>query len=210
MAKARSHDTRQGRGGRPEESRDPSSRRRHDGSATTTGRQRSASSALEFRSRSTPESDLDPSEPGSMTYEYPTDQQSNKKSELHGRAARPTDSRNSESRTSSSALQRRDAGRNVGGDGINVGISSSREARKNTGGDKICLHTHHHHYWILSDSLALQSVPNLRSSRKRAPLQEADKNRRQAAFPDESDVEGLAEARRPPSRNTNRRYFIDG
>lgn len=175
-----------------------------------TSRQRSASSALDFRSRSTPESDLDPSKPGSITYEYYTDQQASKKSEPHRRGARLTDSRTSESRTSSSALQRRDAGGDVGGDGITVGGSSYKEARKNAGGGKICLHTHHHHYWILSDSVALQSMPNLRSSRKRAPLQQADENCRLAAFPDESDVEGLAEARRPPSRNTNRRYFIDG
>ncbi|KAG6366368.1 hypothetical protein INS49_000545 [Diaporthe citri] len=158
---------------------------------------------------STPESDLDPSKPDSMTHEYYTDQRGSKKSEPRGRATRPTNSRTSESRTSSSALERRDAGRNVGGDGITSGESSCNEALKNTGG-KICLHTHHHHYWILSDSVALQSMPNLRSSRQRAPLQKADENCRLAAFPDESDVEGLAEARRPPSRNTNRRYFIDG
>lgn len=87
--------------------------------------------------------------------------------------------------------------------------SSYKEARKNSSG-KICLHTHHHHYWILSDSVALQSMPNLRSSRERVPLQKAGENRRLAPFPDESDVEGLAESRRPPSRNTNRRYFING
>jgi hypothetical protein len=144
-----------------------------------------------------------------MTYDYYTEQQGRKKSEVHGRAARPTGSGTSETRTSSSALQRRAAGRSVGGDGVTVGTSTYNEARKK-GGGKICLHTHHHHYWILSDSAALQSMPNLRSSRQRAPLQKADKNRRLAAFPDESDVEGMAEARRPPSRNTNRRYFIDG
>ncbi|KAK7704920.1 hypothetical protein SLS64_008268 [Diaporthe eres] len=155
------------------------------------------------------ESDLDPCKPDSLTYEYYTDQRSSKEREPHRRAARPSDSRTSESRSSSSALQRRDAGKNVGGDGITIGESSYNEARKNTGG-KICLHTHHHHYWILSDSVALQSMPNLRSSRQRPPLQKTDENRRLAAFPDESDVEGLAEARRPPSRNTNRRYFIDG
>lgn len=187
-----------------------SSRRRPDGSATATGRRRSTSSALDFRSRCTPESDLDPSAPGSMTYEYYTDQQGSKKSELHGRAARPTGSETLETRSSSSALQRRNAGSNVSGDGITIGKSSYKQARKNGGGDKICLHTHHHHYWILSDSVALQSTPNLRSSRQRPPLQKADNNCRLAAFPDESDVEGMAEARRPPSRNTNRRYFIDG
>lgn len=145
-----------------------------------------------------------------MTYEYYADQQVSKKSEPRGRAGGPTGLRTSESRTSSSALQRRDDGRNVGGDGITIGGSSYNEAQKKVGGGKICLHTHHHHYWILSDSVALQSMPNLRSSRQRAPLQKADENRRLAAFPDESDVEDLAEARRPPSRNTNRRYFIDG
>lgn len=144
-----------------------------------------------------------------MTYEYYTDQLGSKESAPRGRATRPTNTGTSESRTSSSALQHRGAGRNVGGDGITIGKGSHNEARKNTGG-KICLHTHHHHYWILSDSVALQSMPNLGSSRQRAPLQKADENRRLAAFPDESDVEGLAEARRPPSRNTNRRYFIDG
>lgn len=149
-----------------------------------------------------------------MTYEYYTDQLDSRKSKPHGRATKPNDPRTSESRTSSSALQHQDAGRNVGGDGITIGTGSYNEARKDTGG-KICLHTHHHHYWILSDSVALQSMPlqstpNLRSSRQRAPLQKADENLRLAAFPDESDVEGLAEARRPPSRNTNRRYFIDG
>lgn len=206
-ARAESCDTRPGRGRRPEDSRDLPSRRRPHGSGTVTSRQRSGSSALDFRSRSTPESDLDPS---NITYEYYTDQQASKKSEPHRRAVRSTDSRTSESRTSSSALQRQDAGGDVGGDGITIGGNSYNEARKNAGGGKICLHTHHHHYWILSDSVALQSMPNLRSSRKRAPLQQADENCRLAAFPDESDVEGLAEARRPPSRNTNCRYFIDG
>lgn len=209
-ARGWSCDTRPGRGGRPEESRDLPYRRRPDESRTVTSRQRSASSALEFRSRSTPESDLDPSKPDSLTYEYYTDQRGSKKSVPHGHASRPTDSRTSELGTSSSALARRDDGRNVGGDGITIGDSSYNEARKNTGSGKTCLHTHHHHYWILSDSVALQSMPNLRSSRQREPLHKADENRRLAAFPDESDVEGLAEARRPPSRNTNRRYFIDG
>lgn len=175
-----------------------------------TGRQRSASSALEFRSRSTPESDLDPTRPGSLTYEYYTDQQGSKRSEPHSHTARSIDPRASETHTSSSALQPRDSGRNIGGDGVAIGESTYNQARKNGGGGKICLHTHHHHYWILSDSVALESMPNLRSSRQRAPVQKADKNRRLAVFPDESDVEGMAEARRPPSRNTNRRYFIDG
>lgn len=183
---------------------------RPDGSATTSGRQRSTSSALEFRSRSTPESDLDPSAPGSMTYEYYTDHQNSKKSGLRGRAARAADSNTSETRSSSSALQRRDARSNVSGDNFSVGKSSYNQAGKKGGGGKVCLHTHHHHYWILSDSVALQSMPNLRSSRQRPPLQKAENNRGLAAFPDESDVEGMAEARRPPSRNTNRRYFIDG
>lgn len=80
---------------------------------------------------------------------------------------------------------------------------------------KVCLHTHHHHYWILSDSIALQAIPKqLRSSRERVPLQKADGNTRRvggpAGFPDEGDVEHLAELGRPPSRNTNQRYFIDG
>lgn len=174
-----------------------------------TSRQRSASSALEFRSRFTPESDLDPFEPDFMTYEYYTDLKGSKRSEPHGRAARPVDPRTSGSRTSSSARQHRDTGRKPGVDGTTIGESSYNEARKNTSG-KTCLHTHHHHYWILSDYAALQSMPNLRSSRQRVPLQRADKNRMLAAFPDESDLEGLAEVRRPPSRNTNRRYLIDG
>ncbi|KAK2613764.1 hypothetical protein N8I77_000654 [Diaporthe amygdali] len=174
-----------------------------------TSRQRSASSALNIRSRSTPESDLDPSKPGSMTYGYYTDQQGSQKSEPRGQPPRSSDSRASESRTSSSALENRKSRRKTRSCGITIGGSSYNEARKNTSG-KMCLHTHHHHYWILSDSVALQSMPNLRSSRERVPLQKADENRRLAAFPDESDVEGLAEARRPPSRNTNRRYFIEG
>lgn len=188
----------------------PVRHRRPNRSTTTSGRQRSASSALEFRSRSTPESDLDPSAPGSMTYEYYTDQQSSKKGEPHGRAARAADSKTSETRFSSSALQRRDAGSYVSSDEVPVTKSSYNQAGKRGGGGKICLHTHHHHYWILSDSVALQSIPNLRSSRQRPPLQRAGNNSRLATFPDESDVEGMAEARRPPSRNTNRRYFIDG
>lgn len=188
----------------------PGRDRRPDRSATTTSRQRSTSSALEFRSRSTPESDLDPFAPGSMTYEYYTDQQSSKKIKPHGRAARAVDPKASETCSSSSALQRRDAGSDVGNEGIPVGKSSYRQAQQKGGSDKICLHTHHHHYWILSDSVALQSMPSLRSSRQRPPLQKAGENCRLAAFPDESEVEGMAEARRPPSRNTNRRYFIDG
>ncbi|KAI3402156.1 hypothetical protein diail_85 [Diaporthe ilicicola] len=207
--RAGSCDLRPGRSERSEEPRDTPSRRRPDGPGAVTSRKRSASSALEFRSRSTPESDLDPSQPVSMTYGYYTDQQGSKRSGSHGRTGRRSDSKASESRGSSSALQSRNTGRKAGSGGNIMGGSSYNEARENTSG-KICLHTHHHHYWILSDSVALQSMPNLRSSRERAPLQKADENRRLAPFPDESDVEGLAESRRPPSRNTNRRYFIDG
>ncbi|KAG8166859.1 hypothetical protein KVR01_002548 [Diaporthe batatas] len=188
----------------------PGRGRRPDRSTTTSGRQRSTSSALDFRSRSTPESDLDPSAPGSMTYEYYTDQQTSRKSGLHGGAASAADSKTSEMRSSSSALQRRDAGSNISGDKMSPGKSTYNQDGKKGGGGKICLHTHHHHYWILSDSVALQSMPSLRSSGQRPPLQKAENKHRLAAFPDESDVEGMAEARRPPSRNTNRRYFIDG
>lgn len=89
-----------------------------------------------------------------------------------------------------------------------------RKAKDVTDG-KVCLHTHHHHYWILSDSIALQAIPKqLRSSRKRKPLHNADGHTRQAGniagFPEEGDMEGLAESRRPLSRNTNHRYFING
>ncbi|KAJ0115282.1 hypothetical protein J7T55_012558 [Diaporthe amygdali] len=207
--RAGSYGTRSGRGTGHEEPRNVPFQRRYDDSGTVTSRQRSASSALHIRSRSTPESDLDPSKPGSMTYGYYADQQGSQKSEPRGQPPRSSYSRASESRTASSALENRKSRRKTRSDGITIGGSSYKEARKNTGG-KVCLHTHHHHYWILSDSVALQSMPNLRSSRERVPLQKADENRRMAAFPDESDVEGLAEARRPPSRNTNRRYFIEG
>jgi hypothetical protein len=147
-----------------------------------------------------------------MTYEYPTEQQGSLIHEAHRRAARRDDSRTSktlESRSPSSALRRRVPGSNTSVDGTTAGKRTYTEAEKK-GGDKICLHTHHHHYWILSDSVALQSMPHVRSSRQRPPLQKTDKYHRLAGFPDEGDVEGMAEARRPPSRNTNRRYFIDG
>lgn len=95
------------------------------------------------------------------------------------------------------------------------GTGSSYHRARGAPDGKVCLHTHHHHYWILSDSVALQGIPKqLRSSRERVPLQKADGNTRRlgtlAGFPGEGDVEDLAESRRPPSRNTNRRYFIDG
>lgn len=84
-----------------------------------------------------------------------------------------------------------------------------RPSRDATDG-KVCLHTHHHHYWIMSDS-----VPKLRSSRERLPLQQTEESRSSKfdrtmdAWPDESDVEAMVEAERPPSRDTNQRYLIE-
>ncbi|KAF3767710.1 hypothetical protein M406DRAFT_69831 [Cryphonectria parasitica EP155] len=85
---------------------------------------------------------------------------------------------------------------------------------KNGSDGKICLHTHHHHYWIISGSDPLQqAIPRLRSSRERVPLQKADQSSRfdgqMDSWPSEGEVEALAKTRRPPSRDTNRRYFID-
>lgn len=166
-----------------------------------TTRQRSASSALEFRSASTPESYLNA--PSTAT---------------QSKASRQTslDSRRSR-RSSSSAPAKRDGHRTSRGDSVTARSAGAMFHRERGIPDgKICLHTHHHHYWILSDSLALKAMPKqLRSSRERVPLRRAGEDNRQRAgdlamFPDESDMENLAESRRPPSRNTNHRYCIDG
>lgn len=104
----------------------------------------------------------------------------------------------------------------VGSDSVAAGSAGAAYSQAGGAPDgKMCLHTHHHHYWILSDSLALRSIPNkLRSSRERVPLQKADENTGRAGhlagFPDEGDMEHWAESRRPPSRSTNHRYLIDG
>lgn len=86
---------------------------------------------------------------------------------------------------------------------------------RTTSEGKICLHTHHHHYWIMSDSAPLEkAIPRLRSSRDRMPLQPADESGRfdgqMDSWPSESEVEALAASQRPPSRDTNHRYFIEG
>lgn len=89
-----------------------------------------------------------------------------------------------------------------------------RPARETADG-KICLHTHHHHYWIMSDPARMQqSTPQLRSAKKRVKLQQTDENSRAdgtlSSWPSEGGVEGLAEAGRPASRNTNQRYLVEG
>lgn len=114
-------------------------------------------------------------------------------------------------------MAKRGGHRSEQSDGITVKNAGAvyREAKAIANG-RVCLHTHHHHYWILSDSIALQAIPKqLRSSRERMPLQKkADGNTSRigvlAGFPAEGDMENLAESRRPPSRNTKQRYFIDG
>lgn len=80
---------------------------------------------------------------------------------------------------------------------------------------KICLHTHHHHYWIVSDTARKhEAIPNLRSSRERIPVQQAGvKNGfdgHMDFWPSEGRIEALAEYHRPQSRNTTDRYFIEG
>lgn len=182
---------------RSEDQREERSQWRTGRARPTTARNRSASSALGFRSASTPESYLDfpKTGPFSRTSRQPS-----------------LDS----GQTSSSAPAKRESPRIVRSDGVTFqGAGAVYRKAKDIADGRVCLHTHHHHYWILSDSIALQAIPKqLRSSRERMPLQKADGNTRRAGnlagFPDEGDMEDLAESRQAPSRNTNRRYFIDG
>lgn len=166
----------------------------------STSRQRSGSSALDFRSSTTPESYLD----------FPGTQQSSKRGGLP-RSPPPRATNSNALRPSSSASSRDHRGQSQCDKATFKGKTycGSREA---TNG-KICLHTHHHHYWVISDSTPLQqAMQGLQSSRGRMSLQQAAANSRfdgqMDSWPSEGDVEVLAESQRPPSRNTNHRYLI--
>lgn len=166
--------------------------RRPSQAGPSTSRQQSGSSVLGFGSSATPESCLD----------YRSAQQ---KSDAGGLPCRPPPTVTSiNARRPSSSASSRDHATFKG-----KTYCASREA---TNG-RICLHTHHHHYWVISNSTQLQqAMPQLRSSRERMSIQQTYANSRfdghMDAWPSEGDIEVLAESRRPPSRDTSHRYVI--
>ena len=110
------------------------------------------------------------------------------------------------------------AGEGVGrhaDEGHRLGQSDARDARR------VCVHTHHHHYWIRSQS----AEPRLRRTGRAAGHERRSSDshvdgtstrvrpagpQRQGeyrVFPAEDGAEALAE-RRPASRNTHDRYFV--
>lgn len=175
--------------------------KRSDGTKSSTSRQRSASSALDFRSSSTPETFLElPGPPPNSTRGGLFTQRSKLGSSLAPK--RPLGS----SKTASS-ISTRPSDQSATATFKGKSYGTSREAADG----KICLHTHHHHYWIISDSVKL---PKLRSSRERMPLQQAEETSRfdgtMDLWPSEGKVEMMVEAARPLSQNTNQRYLIKG
>lgn len=184
------------------------SERRSHGSGSSTSRLGSASSAFDFRPSSTPDSYLHlPAPPPNSTRGRPSIQRIKPMPPLPPK--RPLDSRRA-----SSCVPSWKSGRSSLDDTATCRGKNFRRARETADG-KVCLHTHHHHYWIMSEPARMQQViPKLRSSKKRAELQQTDENSRfdstMSSWPSEGRVEALAEAGRPPSRNTNQRYLVKG
>lgn len=177
--------------------RDKTSHQRQDASRLTTSRPRSASSALDFRSRATPETHLDFSTGGAPGT-----------SNCSTGSVKPPRSKGQSLASSRDSQQR-------GRTGNHTPQGEKSLAPREVADGKVCLHTHHHHYWIISDSTLLpQKSPGLRSSKERRPIQQANKNSRfdgtMDSWPSEGEVEALAEVQRPPSANTNQRYLIAG
>lgn len=173
-------------------------------SKSSTSRYLSASSALEHRSNSTPESFLQMSSPSpnSTPRGGRTPVHENRFGLLPASQTALSSTRTTPTLSTQTSDQTTTATATFEG-------KNYRPSRDTTDG-KVCLHTHHHHYWIMSGS-----VPKLRSSRERMPLQQAEESSSSKfdgtmdAWPDESDVEAMVEAERPPSRDTNRRYLVE-
>lgn len=160
---------------------------------SSTSRYQSAASEFDTRSSRTPESFLWlPNPPPNITPDGPSTPPKNRPG-LFKRAL-------SSSKTDSS----------LSTDAVTFKGKDYRASREASDG-KVCLHTHHHHYWVVSGSVKL---PQLRSSKERMPIQDADDNSRfngtMESWPSEGSVEAMVEAVRPPSRNTNQRYLIEG
>lgn len=169
-----------------------------DTTVSSSNRRRSASSALEFRSRITPESYLDSCSQDVIQPHPPP----------------PTQNSDIDPQQPSSSISSRVQGTSSQGDTATFRGMNYHASREATDG-KVCLHTHHHHYWIISDSAQLQqAIPKLRSSRERVPFRAANEKIRldghMDSWPSEGDVEVLAESRRPSSCDTSHRYFIEG
>lgn len=181
---------------------------RQEASRSKASRQRSASSALDFRSRATPETHLD----------FLKDRTSSTSNSFTGTANSPRymdvvkqRDHTSKGQSSTSSRDSQQRGRTV----HHTSRSEKYLAPRAVADGKVCLHTHHHHYWIVSDpNLLPQKDPGLRSSKDRRPVQQANKNSRfdgtMDSWPSEGEVEALAELQRPRSSNTNQRYFIAG
>lgn len=158
--------------------------RRQDARYSSSSRQRSTSSALDFRMRPTTESCL----------ERPT-----RVAGLDSRRPRSSNSSHDRHRETDTATLR----------------GKHRRASNPDKDGKICLHTHHHHYWIVPNTAREhEAIPNLRSSRERILVQQAGVNNgfdgHMDFWPSEGRIEALAEYHRPHSRNTTDRYFIEG
>lgn len=171
---------------------------RQSSARPSTTRQRSVSSALDFRSRSTPDSYL----------ELPNNLLNNTQERL------ATQERRLDPRRASSCVPSWASRRSSLDDTATFRGRKYRPA-KETVDSKICLHTHHHHYWVMSGPGQMQHiVPKLRSSKKRVGIRQTDENSRfdgiMGSWPSESRVEVLAEARCLPSRDTNQRYLVEG
>lgn len=195
--------------GRIESAQESHAQRRHDKKASS-NQTRASSSGLDIRPRPTPGSYLD----------FSSTQQASGRDGLPSHEKKPSSPPPptqvvgvTPGRPSSSKLSHGQHGSSQS-DTATFRGKNYRASRQATDG-KICLHTHHHHYWIVSDPAQLEeTIPRLRPSKKRMPLQQSDANSRfdghMDCWPNEADVEILAESRRLPSRNTNHRYFIEG
>lgn len=185
-----------------------SSSNRQSSTRSFTPRQRSESSALDFRSRSTPDTYL----------ELPTPPPNSKRGRLATQSTGPKSSwqpeRPLDPRRASSCVPSWTSRRSSLDDTATFRGKKYRPATE-TADSKICLHTHHHHYWIVSEPDRMQHIaPKLRFSKKRVAIRQIDENsgfdRTMRSWPSEGRVEVLAEAGRPPSRNTNQRYLVAG
>lgn len=186
----------------------PESQQRRGTSSSTTSRQRSVSSALDFRSRATPETHLDVPKSRACSTGKSSNGISRPSQVMHvTRQTEQTSNAQFSLPSDDSQPGRRISSRTFKGE--------KHHASRADADSKVCLHTHHHHYWIVSDPTLLQkTAPELRSSKDRKPLQQVVENHRFKgtinSWPSEGEIETLAESQRPPSETTNQRYFIAG
>lgn len=144
--------------------------RRSDGTGSPTGRQRSGFSAIDVRPKSTPHAFLhSPSPtPNSIRGEQATQRARPGPSLLRKRPL---------NRRQASFCKTDLMSRIFGLDETATLKGKPHCPSREPSDGKICLHTHHHHYWVMSDSAQMQqAIPRLRSSKKRMALQQAHEN----------------------------------